>query len=62
MPRIISFTPEDTRYAAANNDVAQVGWEVQDSDRIQTIKLTGYSSDGEIISGPLVFLVLHGYE
>jgi hypothetical protein len=60
LPRIISFTPEDTRYAAANNDIAQVGWEVQDSDRIQTIKLTGYSPEGEIISGPLVFNFQNG--
>jgi hypothetical protein len=60
MPKIISFTPEDTRYAAANNDIAQVGWEVQDSDRIQTIKLTGYSPEGEIISGPLVFNFQNG--
>jgi hypothetical protein len=60
LPKVSSFVPEDTRYAAANNDIAQVSWEIENPDRIQAIKLTGYNAEGEATSGPLVFEFKYG--
>jgi hypothetical protein len=60
LPKVLSFAPEDTRYAAANNDIAQVSWEIENPDRIQAIKLTGYNAEGETTSGTLVFEFKYG--
>lgn len=54
-PQIVEFAAEDSRYAAANEDMARVRWQIEHPDRIQTLKLTGYSAEGEILSGPLVY-------
>ncbi|MEB3294543.1 MAG: hypothetical protein VKJ24_15410 [Synechococcales bacterium] len=55
VPKVLSFAAEDSRYAALNNDVAQVGWEIENPDRIKVLKITGYSPEGEVISGPLTY-------
>jgi hypothetical protein len=55
VPKVLSFAAEDSRYAALNNDVAQVGWEIENPDRIKLLKVTGYSPEGEVISGPLIY-------
>jgi hypothetical protein len=54
-PRVVEFVAEDSRYAAANEDMARVRWQIEHPERIQTLKLTGYSPEGETLSGPLVY-------
>ena len=54
-PRVVEFAAEDSRYAAANEDMARLRWQIEHPERIQTLKLTGYSPEGEILSGPLVY-------
>ncbi|NEQ33347.1 MAG: hypothetical protein F6K04_20515 [Leptolyngbya sp. SIO4C5] len=54
-PKILDFVAEDARYAAVNQDIARVGWEIEHPDRVRTLKVTGYSPDGTVISGPLVY-------
>ena len=54
-PRILSFAVADARYAQANEDFVRVDWQIEQSEQIEQIVLTGYSADDEVISGPLVY-------
>lgn len=54
-PKILEFYVEDARYAAADGDVARVGWQIQHPDRIRSLRITGQSPDGSQLSGPLVY-------
>lgn len=54
-PKILEFYVEDARYAAVNGDVAQVGWQIQQPQRLRSIRITGQTPDGRLISGPLVY-------
>ena len=54
-PEIIEFFPEESQYAAASQDVAEIGWQIENPDRIQTLKITGYDAEGKAISGPLTY-------
>ncbi|MBD1806697.1 hypothetical protein H6F98_14710 [Microcoleus sp. FACHB-SPT15] len=54
-PKILEFYVEDSRYSAANGDVAQVGWQIQFPNRIRSLRITGQAPDGRAISGPLVY-------
>lgn len=54
-PKILAFAAEDTRYEAANRDFARVGWQIQNPQQIEQLKITGYSDEGDIISGPLSY-------
>jgi hypothetical protein len=54
-PNVVEFAAEDSRYTEANGDMARVRWQIERPDRIQTLKLTGYSADGAVLSGPLLY-------
>lgn len=54
-PRVLEFAAEDSRYAEANEDMARVRWQIEHPQQIQTLKLTGYSPEGDLLSGPLVY-------
>lgn len=54
-PDIMEFAAEDSRYAEANGDMARVRWQIDHAEQIQTLKLTGYSPEGELLSGPLIY-------
>ncbi|MBW4523126.1 MAG: hypothetical protein KME16_26095 [Scytolyngbya sp. HA4215-MV1] len=54
-PNVLEFAAEDSRYAEANGDMARVRWQIEHPNRIQTLKLTGYSADGAVLSGPLIY-------
>lgn len=54
-PTVLEFAAEDSRYAEANGDMARVRWQIEHPEQVQTLKLTGYSPEGEILSGPLVY-------
>ncbi|MBD2120536.1 hypothetical protein [Trichocoleus sp. FACHB-262] len=54
-PEVLEFAAEDNRYAEANSDVARLRWQINHPEHIQTLKITGYSPEGGILSGPLVY-------
>lgn len=54
-PEVLEFAAEDNRYAELNNDMARVRWQIEHPEQIQTLKLTGYGPEGDILSGPLVY-------
>ncbi|MBT9316678.1 COG1470 family protein [Leptothoe spongobia] len=54
-PQILDFAIEDARYAEATGDVARVGWQIEHPERVKTLRVTGYSADGKILSGPLTY-------
>lgn len=54
-PQILEFAAEDSRYTEANDDVARVRWQIEQPDQIQTLQLTGYSPEGDILSGSLIY-------
>lgn len=55
VPRILSFEPQDSRYSSANGDSARVNWQIEHPERIQSLKITGYDSDGLVLSGPFIY-------
>jgi hypothetical protein len=54
-PEVLEFATEDSHYSEANGDMARVRWQIDHPEQIQTLKLTGYSPDGMVLSGPLVY-------
>jgi hypothetical protein len=58
--KVLEFATEDGRYAEVNGDMARVRWQIEHPERIQTLKLTGYSPEGEVLSGPLVYEFKNG--
>lgn len=59
-PNVLEFAAEDSRYAEANGDMARVRWQIENPQQIQQIKLTGYSPEGTVLSGPLVYELTDG--
>ncbi len=54
-PEVVEFAAEDSRYFESNGDMARVRWSIEHPEQIKTLKLTGYSPEGEVLSGPLVY-------
>jgi hypothetical protein len=54
-PKILNFATQDARYAAANQDSARVVWQIDHPERVKSLKLTGYSPEGTILSGPYTY-------
>ncbi|NJL87287.1 MAG: transcriptional regulator, partial [Leptolyngbyaceae cyanobacterium SM1_1_3] len=54
-PKILEFLAEDARYSALNQDIARVGWQIEHPERVRSLKITGYSPEGTLISGPLTY-------
>lgn len=54
-PTLLEFAAEDSRYAAANQDMARVRWQIERPERVQSVTLTGYDPEGAVKSGPLVY-------
>ncbi|XHX77646.1 MAG: hypothetical protein RBJ76_24960 [Stenomitos frigidus ULC029] len=59
-PSVLEFAAEDSRYTEVNGDMARVRWQIEHPERIQTLKLTGYSPEGDVLSGPLVYEFTNG--
>ncbi|MDX2228504.1 MAG: hypothetical protein NW220_02620 [Leptolyngbyaceae cyanobacterium bins.349] len=59
-PQLLEFAAEDSKYAELNGDMARVRWQIERPDQIQRLKLVGYSPEGEILSGPLVYEFVNG--
>lgn len=59
-PQILEFAAEDSKYAELNGDMARVRWQIEHPDQIQSLKLTGMSAEGEVLSGPLVYEFING--
>ena len=55
LPKVAEFAAEDSRYAEANGDMARVRWSIENPEQVQKLKLTGYSPEGTVLSGPLVY-------
>jgi hypothetical protein len=55
VPQVVTFFVEDERYSAAKGDRAHVGWQIRHPRRLQTLRLTGLTPDGAILSGPLEY-------
>jgi hypothetical protein len=54
-PTVVEFAAEDSRYAEASGDMARVRWQIENPEQIQTLKLTGSSPEGTLLSGPLIY-------
>lgn len=54
-PQVLEFAAEDSRYSENNGDMARVRWQIEAPGQIQNLKLTGYSPDGTVVSGPLTY-------
>lgn len=52
---VVDFFVEEDRYAAAQGDRVRVGWQLRHPHRLQTVRLTGLTPDGAILSGPLEY-------
>lgn len=59
-PAILEFAAEDTQYTELNGDMARVRWQIAQPGQIQSLKLTGVSSEGTVLSGPLVYEFVNG--
>ncbi|MEO0539933.1 MAG: hypothetical protein AAFZ80_03600 [Cyanobacteria bacterium P01_A01_bin.105] len=57
---ILRFAPEATRYEASRGDTVHLGFDIAHPQRIQQIEIIGQSSEGELVSGPLVFNLSQG--
>jgi hypothetical protein len=55
VPQVVTFFVEDERYSAAKGHRAHVGWQIRHPRRLQTLRLTGLTPDGAILSGPLEY-------
>ncbi|MDX2097621.1 MAG: hypothetical protein SFW36_07575 [Leptolyngbyaceae cyanobacterium bins.59] len=53
--RVVEFAAEDSRYSEANGDMARVRWQIENPQQIRALRLTGYSPEGELLSGPLTY-------
>ena len=50
--KIVEFYPEDNNYEAINGDVVHLAWRINDTDRLQTIKIIGMSAEGKPLTRP----------
>lgn len=55
IPSVGEFFAEDPRYAAANGDIARVGLQIENYQKVRSLRITGYSTEGEVISGPVIY-------
>ncbi|MEL6250314.1 MAG: hypothetical protein AAFR15_20175, partial [Cyanobacteria bacterium J06627_15] len=51
---ILRFAPEANAYEASRGDTVFLGFEIANPNRIQQIEIVGQSTEGELLSGPLV--------
>lgn len=54
-PKVLLFEPTETSYSAANDEFAEVNFQIERPDQVKTIRLTGYDPDGKILSAPIVY-------
>lgn len=54
-PRILEFTSESPRYAAANDDFIHLGWIIDNPRQIRTLEVVGKSPDGRISSQAVTY-------
>ncbi|MEM8810035.1 MAG: hypothetical protein AAGF01_28795, partial [Cyanobacteria bacterium P01_G01_bin.38] len=57
---ILRFTPEDTTYEASQGDTVHLGFEIANPKRIQQLEIVGQSTEGDLLSGPLIFDLSQG--
>jgi len=54
-PKIAQFFSEDASYAVINEDAVRLGWQISDPDRLQSLKITGLSPEGALLTRPEVY-------
>lgn len=54
-PKVLLFEPTETSYSAANDEFAEVNFQIEHPEQVKTIRLTGYDPDGKILSAPIVY-------
>lgn len=54
-PKVLLFEPTETSYSEANDEFAEVNFQIERPDQVKTIRLTGYDPDGKILSAPIVY-------
>jgi hypothetical protein len=55
LPKVVQFFSEDTSYAALNGDAVRLGWQISQPDRLQSLKITGLSPEGAVLTRPEVY-------
>ncbi len=54
-PKVSSFTPQNTRYNAVDNQVIRLNWQIAHPKRLGTLQLMGVSPEGAILSQPITY-------
>lgn len=54
-PKIVEFSPEDSVYSALSGDSVRLGWQIRDPERLQSIRLVGFSADGTQVTRPDIY-------
>ena len=54
-PAILNFEASDRQYSQANEEFARIDWQIERPEAIAQIQLTGYTPEGDLISGPLIY-------
>ncbi|HAC65220.1 MAG TPA: hypothetical protein DCF68_17250 [Cyanothece sp. UBA12306] len=55
IPKVISFTPQNTVYDAINDEVIRLNWQVTHPKQLATIQLMGVSPEEKILSQPITY-------
>jgi hypothetical protein len=58
--QLLEFAAEDAQYFAANQDSARVRWQIENPQSLGSIEVSGYSPEGQRLSGPLVYDLSRG--
>jgi hypothetical protein len=58
--QLLEFAAEDAQYFAANQDSARVRWQIENPQSLRSIEVSGYSPEGQRLSGPLVYDLSQG--
>ncbi len=53
--QLLEFAVEDAQYFAANQDSARVRWQIENPQSLRSIEVSGYSPEGQRLSGPLIY-------
>ncbi|MEX0270976.1 hypothetical protein AB3R30_17695 [Leptolyngbyaceae cyanobacterium UHCC 1019] len=55
LPKVAQFFSEEASYAAINGDAVRLGWQISQPDRLESLKITGLSPEGAVLTRPEVY-------
>jgi hypothetical protein len=58
--KILEFYSENSLYAAENSDAVRLGWQISQSEQIQSIAIVGLSAQGEPLTRPDIYDLSRG--